>query len=91
MNITVKTHYGTEDPKKIEDYVTRNLDGDDYGVGAVEAARATADNAAAVLGRLLAYLAANGKLSATDLAMIVTGMWEGVGLSAEFSKEEPKI
>lgn len=71
----VKTiNYGTEkDRGTIEQYVKRQLDGDDHDRGSLEAARKTADNAVECLGRLLNFLAENNKIKVEDLVRIVEG------------------
>lgn len=50
------------------DHITNLLDGNDYDRGAVESARATADNAGLMLGKLIDILATKGVLTKDDLS-----------------------
>lgn len=63
MKIRINGH----EEKKIENYIVRCLDGDDYDRGAMEAARKTADNACEALGKLINILTDKGLLIATDI------------------------
>lgn len=49
--------------ENVEEFVVSEIDGDDYDRSSAEACRATADNAAEVLGRLISVLKGKGVLN----------------------------
>ena len=57
----------------LETYICRKLDGNDYGVGAVEAASKTSDNNSSALARLLLVLSDKGILGVADISGILHG------------------
>ena len=75
VRITSNLDEGWPKPKEYEipHYVVETLCGDDYERGALEAARATADDAVACLGRLLDLLADRGVIGAADFEKIIHG------------------
>jgi len=67
MKIKIKRIFGEEETVDLEKHINDLLNGDDYGLGAVESARATADNASKLLGKLIGILTAKKILSDDDL------------------------
>lgn len=55
----------------LEAYAVSQLDGDDYGRGALEAATATAENNSAAIGKLLEHLADKELIEMHQIAEIV--------------------
>lgn len=65
----VKIRISADDKKiyDLADHIASLLDGNDYDRGALESARATADNVGLMLGKLIDVLAAKGVLTKDDL------------------------
>lgn len=71
MEIKVKQPLYTEDQKiDLVQYIIEQLDGDDYDRGALESARATANNAGLLLGKLINVLVAKKILTENDLSKL---------------------
>lgn len=66
------------DPISISAAVESSLDGRDYDLGSLEAAAATADNAAGAFARLVEMLHDKGVLSDEDVVSFVSGTWRPV-------------
>lgn len=68
MEIKIKSSFGENTKIDLVEYITNQLDGDDYDRGSLESARATADNAVDLLGKLIDVLAAKTTLTDDDLS-----------------------
>ena len=83
MKITTE-NYGTKrEYTSLEEYAKCRLDGDDYGMGQMEATTATAENNSKAIGRLLDLLADKSLITAEEAATIVEGYMSG---SATFGR-----
>ncbi len=72
----VKVNAGYRDAREyysLENYAGYALDGDEYGLGAMEAAAKTAENNSRAIGRLLDLLAERRMLSAKETETIIAG------------------
>jgi len=85
MEAKIKKFFGSSEDIKIDlvEYITTQLNGDDYDRGALESARGTADNVGAMLTKLIDILAAKRVLSNDDLSEL---LGEDIELQI---KEEP--
>lgn len=74
MKVRLTSQYksGTVE-REIEDFVTSELDGDYYERGALEEARATADNAVKCIARLLDHLAETRVINSKEFQKILYG------------------
>lgn len=68
MKVKIRIRADGEKIYDLADHITNLLDGDDYDRGALESARATADNASLMLGKLIDVLATKRVLTKDDLA-----------------------
>lgn len=67
MKIKIKRMFEDEQTVDLLSYVESQVDGDDYDRGALESARATANNAGLLLAKLIDVLAAKKVLTDDDL------------------------
>lgn len=62
----------------LAEYAEAKLDGNDYGVGTLEAAAYTAENNSKAIGRLLDYLADKGKIDVETVNFIVGDVQDNI-------------
>ena len=77
MKIRTDSYGNVREYDSLEVYAAQKLDGDDYGVGRLEAAAATAANNSRAIGRLLDILAAKNMISADEAVKAVEGFFNG--------------
>lgn len=66
--------YGTKrEYNSLEQYALLKLDGDDYGMGAVEAVTVTARQNSEAIGRLLDLMTEKGLISIDDAIAVIKG------------------
>lgn len=73
MKMLIESYGRTKTYESIEEYANIELDGSDYGKGAIEAVVYTAENNSQAIGRLLDHLASLGLVTAGDVGEIVCG------------------
>mgnify|MGYP000951285774 CR=1 FL=1 len=77
MKIRTDSYGNLREYESLENYAANQLDGDDYGVGRLEAAAATAENNSRAIGRLLDILAAKNVITADEAVKTVEGFFNG--------------
>ena len=78
MKLKENASWGDKRVFSITDAVSRECDGSDYGQGAVEDAKRTADKTAELLGRLITTLHERGRITDDDLLAVFYGKYDAV-------------
>lgn len=71
MRIKVKKPYYEAVERDFIDFVVRELDGNDYGLGAIEATAQTTENISKAFGRLLGVLLSKGIITKEQMIFVL--------------------
>jgi len=83
MKVLVKSQFSRDITDNLDVIVARQMDGNDYDVGQIEAIRATSNNIAEAFGRLIQVLVQRQRINLEDVPGILAMYETTIELSSE--------